>query len=42
MREWSTDASIEADTRYPALLKFAFRCRNCSARVINFVWRWLA
>lgn len=25
MREWHTDGSIEADTRYPAWIKWAFR-----------------
>lgn len=42
MRDWATDGSIDSDTRYSALLKFAFCCRNCSARVLNMVWRWLA
>lgn len=39
MREWTTEGSIEADTRYSRTLKWAFRQFWIPGWMLDLVWR---
>lgn len=39
MRRWDTDASVESDSRYSALVRFAFR-HGAPEWLLNLLARW--